>query len=103
VDKAEMRAVLEEHLAAYRSRSYSELASFVQVKRVDALEIRGKSGADYQIEVQFFWDGCPEGDIRVMGSIDEIPHRPLLGFLPIYVSAVTDAFIMNPQGAFVGE
>ena len=103
MNKEEMRAILSEHLARYRTRTYSQLVSLVESKEVDTFEVKGVSGADYQIEIEFFWDDQTQRNIRVSGSIDENPHRPLLGFLPIYVSSVTDDFILSPQGIFVGE
>ena len=103
VNKQEMAAILSEQLARYRKRPYAELRSMLESKQVDTLEVKGPSGADYQIEILFVWDDKPLANIRVLGSIDENPHRPLLGFLPVYVSSVTDAFILSPQGTFVGE
>ncbi len=103
MNKEEMKAILAEHLARYRTRTYSQLLTLLESKQVDTFEIKGTSGADYQIEIHFSWDEKPRGDIRVLGSIDENPHRPLLGFIPIYVSSVTDDFILSPQGTFVGE
>ena len=103
MNKEEMKAILSEHLARYRTRTYSDLVRLAESKQIDTFEVKGASGADYQIEIQFSWDDKPQGDIRVHGSIDECPHRPLFGFLPIYVSSVTDDFILSPQGAFVGE
>lgn len=98
-----MKAILSKHLARYRTRPYSELLSLVESKQVDTFEVQGVSGAAYQIEIQFFWDDKPHGDIRVFGAIDENPHRPLFRFLPIYVSSVTDDFIVSPQGTFLSE
>lgn len=103
MNKEEGKAILSAHLARYRTRTYSQLLTLVKSKQVITFEVKGASGADYQIESQFFWDDKPQGDIRVFGSIDENPHRPLLGFLPIYVSRATDDFILSPHGTFVGE
>ncbi len=52
-------------------------------------------GAEYQIEVEVFWDGQQGGDIRVLGSIDDggwSAFRPLC-----------EDFIIAPSGKFVGE
>ena len=103
MNKSEMRELLLEHLARYRTRAYSELVPFVKSKQVDSFEVKGIGGAPYQIHVQFFWDGKPSGDIRVAGSVDDSPHRPLFGFIPIYISSVTEDFILSPKGIFVGE
>ena len=103
MNKQEMTAILSEQLARYRQRSYAELRALLESKQVDTLEVQGPSGADYQIEIQFIWDDKPLGNLRVLGAIDENPHRPLWGFLPIYVSRVADGFILSPQGSFIGE
>lgn len=103
MDKTEMGKVLSEHLAGYRSRSYDELVALVRAKHVDTMQVMGPAGTEYQLEFSFFWDGKPGGDVRVIGSIDESPHRPIFRWLPIYASAVTDSFIMSPEGKFVGE
>jgi len=49
------------------------------------------------------WDGKPHGDVRVCGDLSAVPHQTLLGFIPVYVSDVTDSFIMSTDGRFVGE
>ena len=98
-----MRMVLAEHLAQFRGEPYETLCANVQNKHIECACPSGPNGAAYQIEINFFWDGKQGGDVRVMGSIDESPHRSLWGFIPIYVSAVTDSFIMRPDGSFVDE
>ncbi len=95
MDKKEAHSILSEHLARYRSRSYSELASWAREDRIDTPEAVGPSGTRYQIEVQFFWDAKPEGDVRVCASIDD---RGIRASLPL-----TDSFILSPEGQFVGE
>jgi hypothetical protein len=42
------------------------------------------------LEIQCFWDDRADGDIRVMGSIDDGGWR---AFVPI-----TDGFMMTPEG-----
>lgn len=106
--KDEMRKLLSEHLAKYRSWSYAQLAERVEHTRqaCDCLEhIEGDAsdGTPYQIELQAFWDDKPHGNIRVSGNLSAEPQRPLLGFLPIYIPDVIDDFIMSPDGRFVGE
>jgi len=34
-------------------------------------DITGEDGKQYQIEICFFWDGKPDGDIRVIGAIHD--------------------------------
>jgi hypothetical protein len=95
MDKKEARSILAEHLARYRSRSYAELATWIRESRIDTPQAVAPSGARYQIEVQFFWDDTPNGNVRVYASIDD---GGMLAFLPI-----TDSFILSPEGSFIGE
>jgi len=93
MDKAEALELLRRHLASWRTQSYQDLAG--QIGETHSFEATGSSGAQYQGSIQVFWDGPPNGDIRVMGSIDDGGWR---AFVPL-----TDAFIMASNGTFVGE
>ena len=62
---------------------------------VATLRVTAESGTWYQGEVQMFWDDKPDGAIRVMASIDDGGWR---AFVPL-----TDAFILAPDGTFIGE
>jgi hypothetical protein len=90
MDKIEARKILAEQLTRYKARSYSELARLVAARQVDAFEATGEGGTVYQLEIQCFWDDRADGDIRVMGSIDDGGWR---AFVPI-----TDGFMMTPEG-----
>jgi hypothetical protein len=95
MDNKEARSILAEHLARYRLRSYAELASWAREGRAATAEAVGPTGTRYQIEVQFFWDDKPQGDVRVGASIDDGGIR---AFLPL-----TDSFILSAEGKFVEE
>ena len=43
----------------------------VEAQQAEGYEVRGVSGATYQIEINFYWDSEPGETIRVMGSIDD--------------------------------
>ena len=106
--KDEMRAILAQQLAKFRTWSYAQLAERVERDRVarDCLEhVEGTApdGTQYQIEFNALWDDKPNGDVRVLGSLSAEPQKPLLGFIPIYTPDVTDSFIVSPEGRFVGE
>ena len=108
MSKDEMRKILSEHLAKFRAWSYAHLAERVERDRQahDCLEhIEGVApdGTQYQIEFNALWDDKRDGDVRVCGDFSAEPQRPLLGFIPVYTPDVTDSFIMNPDGRFVGE
>jgi len=91
--KKEALAVLERQLAEYRKLSYAELAA--RIGDDEQCEVTGPSGIEYQIEIQFLWDGQPNANIRVFGGIDD---GGLRAFVPLI-----DDFIMSPDGRFVGE
>ena len=93
LDKEIAMAVLAEQLGLYRTKPYAVLKELIG--RVDASEVATPDGLAYQIEIQVFWDDKPDGDIRVIGAIDDSGWR---AFFPL-----GDSFIMTPDGAFLGE
>ena len=93
MDNQEAKTLLTTKLGEYRRLAYDELVT--KIGDVDCLEVTRPSGVEYQIEVQFFWDGEADGDVRVMGGIDD---GGLRAFMPL-----CDGFIIAPDGRFVGE
>ena len=93
MDKAEARTILAAKLNEYRTWSYDQLRE--RVNEQDTVELAAPSGAIYQVEIQYIWDDKPNGDIRVMGSIDDGGWR---SFFPL-----DDSFIRALDGRFVGE
>jgi hypothetical protein len=94
MDKNEAIALLARELDLFRRESYVDLAGRVDRDPVTRERI-GDSGVSYQLEIQFFWDAAPGGNVRVMGSVDDGGWR---AFVPI-----TDSFIKAADGSFVGE
>ena len=94
MDKIEALSVLERQLAEYRRLSYVELAA--RIGDDEQCEVVGPSGTEYQIDVQFLWDGPPNGNIRVFGGIDD--GTMLAAFRP-----VCSSIIMTPNGRFLGD
>lgn len=93
MNKAEAHAILAEGLAKLRKLSYGELKT--RIDTVDTQEVTGPSGAWYQLEYQTVWDGEAEGNIRVLGSIDDGGVR---AWFPM-----SDSFIKSPDDSFVDE
>lgn len=93
MNKTEAKEILNEHIRQLREKPYSELLNFLE--RGGTHEIPGKSGAEYQLEVQALWDDKPGGNIRVMVSIDDG------GWSAVF--PMTGDFIIAPDGTFVGE
>jgi len=93
VDNLEAREILRRHLETYRSRSYAQLTELIGEPH--ACELSAPSGKSYQVEVEALWDNQPDGNVRVMGSIDDGGWR---AFVPL-----TQSFIMACDGSLVGE
>jgi len=94
MNNEEALQVIEEELAIFRAESYDYLVQRISAGSLDC-ERSAASGAKYQVQVQFFWDDRPGGNIRVMGSIDDVGWRE---FLPL-----SRSFIKSADGSFVGE
>jgi hypothetical protein len=94
MDKREARELLGAQVLALRALPYAELVKEFRSPVVKA--IAGPSGTVYQVEIQSFWDDRPGRNLRVLASIDD--GRGLRAFLPL-----TDDFIIDPTGVFVGE
>jgi hypothetical protein len=88
------RELIAKELVQYRKKSYIELRAMIHAQPI-TYEIVGPDGKKYQIEIQAFWDDKPDGDIRVMGSIDDTGWRAIF--------PLNDGFIKSPSGKFIGE
>jgi len=73
--------------------TYKELQRLL--KEQNCFETRGASGISYQIEIQAVWDSKPDGDLRVLGSVDDG------GFRAVFPQ--TEDFIMSPDGSIIGH
>lgn len=96
MNEPEAKQVLAEQMAQLRQRPYAEWRGWISDKKIVNLEIKGPSGAEYQIEIMAVWDGQREGNIRVLASIDD--GRGWRAFFPL-----CDDFIIAPDSSFVGE
>lgn len=92
MNKKEAAKILDEALTSFKSKPFSELEEMVGESPA-MQEVNGESGAEYQIEVIAYWDSRQGGDIRVLGSIDDLAqadYDPLL-----------KSFIMSPEGKII--
>jgi hypothetical protein len=94
VNKAEAKKIIAKELEQYRIKPYSELVEMIDKESIN-YELTSEGGDRYQIEIEAFWDNKPNGDVRIIGGIDDGGWR---AFIP-----VSDSFIKNPDGNFVGE
>ena len=73
MNREEALALLNKKLDEYRRMSYADLAAKISDEEV--LGVTGPSGTDVQIEIHLTWDHKPDGDVRVMGTIDDGTFR----------------------------
>ena len=90
MDRREAIDILAHELAKYRTHSYEQLRAIVDAPK-RTFEVVGPSGTRYYVDVRIIWDEKPQGDVRVIGCIDDGGWR---GFLPL-----TDSFIKEADGA----
>ncbi len=77
----------------YRAKSYAELRGLIG--QIDAHEVANPDGPDFQVEFEAFWDHRPDGNICVLGSVDDGRWSAF--------SPLCNSFIVAPDGSFVGE
>ena len=92
--KEEAKQIISAELEQSRVKPYSELIQMIGSEPITGERI-GPSGQWYQIEIEAFWDGKPNEDIRVTGCIDDGGLKALF--------PLTDGFIKSPSNKFVGE
>jgi hypothetical protein len=82
MDKAEANRLLEQELKAYEELSYLQLQE--RLDELVAYEVKGPSGATYQVEIQVLWDDLrKKAGILVMGSIDDGNLFSLTSYIPL--------------------
>lgn len=94
MNKTEYLDLLAPIISDYRRRDYAFWLPYLSGEPIVS-EIVAPDGTECCIEINAFWDDKPDGDIRVVFSIDDGKWR---AFVP-----VTDSFIIAPDGSFVGE
>lgn len=94
VNKPEARQLAANIIESLRAETYEALVDRY-LNKEELIEVVGKSGTPYSLEVQAFWDSGDPGNLRVMVAIDDGGWRAF--------SPLTDDFIMAPDSSFVGE
>jgi hypothetical protein len=87
MNKDEATEIVRQELTKYRTRPYVELSLLVGT-RLPTRVIKGASGTEYQVAIQIRWDGKADGDIRVIGSIDDAGWR---AFVPLSEDFITSS------------
>jgi hypothetical protein len=93
VDKIEARQLLEEFIDGLKRQTRDELLRYV--RNPDCVTVYGVDGTWYQIEFEAVWDSVPEGDLRIIASIDDG------GFFSA-LRPLSSSFIITREGDIVG-
>jgi len=88
MDRAEAKSILAKELSEFAARPYDKLVA--SIKHADVKNVVGELGANYQSKFSVFWASKPDGDLRIMASIDDGGSRALL--------PLTDSLSMKPDG-----
>ncbi|MEK9630081.1 MAG: hypothetical protein VW455_13810 [Nitrospinota bacterium] len=94
MNKQEAIDLLENELEFFRSFSHQDLKKNVDQEPITK-EVTSKDGKKYQIEICTHWDDNPQGNIRVIGAIDD---GGLRAFFPL-----SRDFIKSPKNEFIDE
>ena len=103
MNKAEAKAILDAELDRFRTMPYLELVGTIGGEVFTPVRV-GPSGEKYQLEIETFWENQSKKRVRVVGSADESPHKPIfwkipaLRWIPIYMSSVTWTFSRDENG-----
>jgi hypothetical protein len=103
MNKTEAKTILNAEFDRFRRMPYADLCALVGGP-VYICERVGESGEKYLVEIETFWENRAKKRVRVVGSCDESPlkpffwHVPLLRWIPIYISAMTQTFSRDENG-----
>ena len=92
MDKIEAQKILSDQMMEFKKKSRSDLVNLIG--DVWAKQIKGKAPNEYNLEIEVFWDHEPDGDVRIIGSIDDGGFRS--SFSPL-----SDDFIVTPDGKLI--
>jgi len=93
LDKEKAQKIINSELQKYREKSYDELLPLLE--EIERIELSIDKGIEYQLVFNAVWDDQKEGNLRVIGSIDD-------GGRSAY-SPETASFIISPENKMIGE
>ncbi|MGE3975208.1 MAG: hypothetical protein AB7F59_11850 [Bdellovibrionales bacterium] len=96
MNKTEALAVANVKILELRRQPYQELKKLIGPQGAMTVEAVGASGTKYQLQIEAFWDGNENGNLRVAVMVDDG------GFFRSMFPLSTD-FIISPNGNFIGE
>ena len=84
MNRKEAKAVLKCEFDKLAVLSYRELVTCL-LDRSERFDVVGSSGARYHVELDASWDDLPEGNLRIVGAIDDGGWRRLLPVTEIVI------------------
>ena len=93
MDKVEARKLLEAYLQELKRETRDELLRYIRDPR--CVTVTGADGTEYQIEFESVWDSVPDGDLRIIASIDDG------GFFSA-IRPVSSSFLVTREGNIIG-
>jgi hypothetical protein len=94
MDTMEARRLLLDELGIFRNFEYTGIKERIDTEPYTN-EFKLENGNWYQIEISFFRDDRPDGDNRVIGSVDDGGWR-------VHIP-VTESFIVSSSGKLMDE
>ena len=91
MDRTEATAILRRHLDRLEALGYEALCA--RIGDLEVLAAQGKTGVEYQLELNILWDHKPNAVIRILGSIDD---GGLRAFVPLTDSRLVEARTQPP-------
>lgn len=89
MDRKEARDLLSVKLKELQAFPYATFVSWIASKHVEVIEIGGRSGSQYVIEIVAQYDDREEKRIRVMAAIDD-------GSILDSLVPLCDDFVIDP-------
>jgi hypothetical protein len=94
MNRHEAKAILKDEFAKLAALSYRELVACL-LDRKERFDVAGPSGARYHVELEASWDDVPEGNLRIVGTIDDGGWRRLLPLAEVAIRAADGSFAGN--------
>ena len=92
MNKTEAMQIIQAELESFRSKPYAELASLID-SEPSVGQRDGLSGKEYQFEIMVYWDDKPDGDVRVIGNVDDGGWRAYFPMGTSFIKAQDDTFV----------
>ena len=94
MNQKEAKEILDSIVSEYHKKSYEELAKLIDGD-IGVFHVKGESGAEYEIEIDIFWDEENDKNIRFDAILD-------IGVISS-IFPMRESFVKNPENEFSEE